>query len=41
VSQLEELGYLVTFREFAGRHAIPDALVPAAFRWLEKDTEGG
>ena len=33
VPRLRGLGYDVTYREYAGRHAVPDAVVNEAFAW--------
>jgi len=34
VRQLREEGYVVTYREFEGGHAVPDAIAREAFAWL-------
>lgn len=33
VPRLKKLGYDVTYREFDGRHAVPDAIAREAFEW--------
>jgi phospholipase/carboxylesterase len=33
VPRLQKLGYAVTYREFDGRHAVPDAIAREAFEW--------
>lgn len=37
VPTLREEGYEVTYREFEGRHEVPNQLVPEAFAWLSQD----
>jgi predicted esterase len=40
VPQLERMGYEVTYREFDGPHAVPEAVAREALGWLTSDEEG-
>ena len=40
VPQLERMGYAVTYREFDGPHAVPEAVAREALGWFTSDEEG-
>lgn len=42
VPELEDMGYQVDYREFSGKHDIPNELVPDALGWLGgRSVDGG
>ena len=34
--QLEDAGYAVTYKEFDGPHAVPEAIAQDAFKWFTR-----